>query len=129
MIIGIGGLGRIVLQVLRALSSARLIAVGISESARQLARELGADDVLAGGPDLVAEVRERTKGGAHVVLDFVGEAGVEQQGWQMLRSGDHPIAAFGGCGSPSGAHPARKPSVKRKDLSQRSFLPMKSQPD
>lgn len=97
VIIGIGGLGHIALQVLRALSSARIIAVDISESARQLARELGADEVLAGGPDLVAEVRERTHGGAHVVLDFVGEAGVEQQVWQMLRrGGTHFIIGYGG---------------------------------
>ncbi len=97
VIVGIGGLGHIALQALRALSSARIIAVDISESARQLARELGADEVLAGGPDLVAEVRERTKGGAHVVLDFVGEAGVEQQGWQMLRKGGtHFIIGYGG---------------------------------
>ncbi len=97
VIIGIGGLGHIALQALRALCSARIIAVDISEAARQLARELGADHVLAGGPNLVAEVRELTQGGAHVVIDFVGEAGVEQQSWQMLRrGGTHFVVGYGG---------------------------------
>jgi NAD+-dependent secondary alcohol dehydrogenase Adh1 len=97
VIIGIGGLGHIALQVLRAFSGARLIAVDVSEAARQRARELGADDVLAGGPDLAEQVKELTGGGAHVVLDFVGEKGVEQQAWQMLRKGGTQIIiGYGG---------------------------------
>jgi NAD+-dependent secondary alcohol dehydrogenase Adh1 len=97
VIMGIGGLGHIALQALRALCSARIIAVDISEAARQLAQELGADHALPSGPDLVAEVRELTKGGAHVVIDFVGEAGVEQQSWQMLRrGGTHFVVGYGG---------------------------------
>ncbi len=97
VVIGIGGLGHIALQVLRAFSSARLIAVDTSEMARQRACELGADEALPGGPDLVDAVRELTGGGAHVVLDFVGEAGVEQQAWQMLRKGGtHIVIGYGG---------------------------------
>ncbi len=97
VVIGIGGLGHIALQVLRALSGARLVAVDVSELARQRAKDLGADVVLPGGPELVAAVKEVTGGGAHVVLDFVGEKGVEQQGWQMLRKGGtHIVIGYGG---------------------------------
>ncbi|MDW7982992.1 MAG: NAD(P)-dependent alcohol dehydrogenase [Thermomicrobium sp.] len=97
VVIGIGGLGHIALQVLRAFSSARLIAVDVAPAALERAREFGADHVLRGGPELVAEIRELTGGGAHAVLDFVGERGVEQQGWQMLRKGGmHLIIGYGG---------------------------------
>ena len=97
VVIGIGGLGHLALQVLRGLSAARLVAVDIAPQALERAKELGADYVLPGGPELVAQVRELTGGGAHVVLDFVGERGVEQQGWQMLRKGGtHLIIGYGG---------------------------------
>lgn len=97
VVIGIGGLGHIAVQVLRALAAVRVVAVDRSAVARERAQELGADFVLAGGPDLVREVQELTAGGAHVVLDFVGEQGVEQQGWQMLRKGGtHLIIGYGG---------------------------------
>lgn len=97
VIIGIGGLGHIALQVLRALSAAQLVAVDLSDVALERARGLGADHTLPAGPDLVERVRELTHGGAQVVLDFVGEAGVEQQSWQMLRKGGtHLIIGYGG---------------------------------
>ena len=49
------------------------------------------------GEDAVEEVRELTQGGAHVVLDFVGEGGVEKQAVQMLRrGGTHVIVGYGG---------------------------------
>jgi NAD+-dependent secondary alcohol dehydrogenase Adh1 len=58
---------------------------------------LGATHVLDGGPNVVAEVKELTKGGAHAVIDFVGELGAEQDCWQMLRQGGtHYIVGYGG---------------------------------
>ena len=41
--------------------------------------------MLDGGPDVVQELKELTGGGAHAVIDFVGELGAEQLCWQMLR--------------------------------------------
>ena len=73
VVIGVGGLGHLGVQVLRATTGARVIAVDPRESARALAKQSGADLVLPPGPDLVAELREATGGlGADVVLDFVG---------------------------------------------------------
>jgi len=73
LVIGVGGLGHLAVQVLRATSAARIIAVDPRESARDLAMTCGADLALAPGDDLVAEIREATRGlGADVVLDFVG---------------------------------------------------------
>ena len=95
-IIGLGGLGHIALQSLRHLCAARLLAVDPSPTAQDLARELGADRVVAGDRP-VEEVRDLTGGGAHVVLDFVGERGVEQDATRMLRQGGtHIVIGYGG---------------------------------
>ncbi len=97
VVLGVGGLGHVALQVLHALCGARTIAVDRSETARNLARELGAHHVLDGGPNIVAEVKDLTHGGAHAVIDFVGELGAEQVSWQMLRQGGtHYIVGYGG---------------------------------
>ena len=73
MVIGVGGLGHLGVQILKATTAARVIAVDARESARDLAKSCGADLVLSPGDDLVEQVREATEGhGADVVLDFVG---------------------------------------------------------
>lgn len=97
VVLGVGGLGHITLQSLHELCGARTIAIDTSETARKLAAELGATHVLSGGPDVVQEVQEITKGGAHAVIDLVGELGAEQLCWQMLRQGGtHFIVGYGG---------------------------------
>jgi NAD+-dependent secondary alcohol dehydrogenase Adh1 len=97
VVLGVGGLGHVALQSLHELCGARTIAIDRSPPARQLATDLGATHVLDGGPDVVAEVKELTNGGAHAVIDFVGELGAEQACWQMLRQGGtHFIVGYGG---------------------------------
>ncbi|WP_322822828.1 NAD(P)-dependent alcohol dehydrogenase [Chloroflexus sp.] len=97
VILGVGGLGHIALQSVRELCGARIIAIDRSEAARQLARNLGAHYVLDGSDAIVQEVKELTHGGAHVVIDFVGELGAEQVSWQMLRQGGtHFVVGYGG---------------------------------
>ena len=93
---GIGGLGHIALQCLQNLCAARVIAVDPSPTAQALARELGADAVV-GREGSVEAVRELTGGGAHVVLDFVGERGAEKSAVEMLRQGGtHVVIGYGG---------------------------------
>ncbi|WP_138465861.1 NAD(P)-dependent alcohol dehydrogenase [Poseidonocella sp. HB161398] len=97
VILGVGGLGHIALQCLKHTSGARIIAVDREPAAQVLAKELGADTVLDGGPDLVEQVRDLTGGGAHVVIDFVGELGVENICWKLLRKGGEMIVVgYGG---------------------------------
>ncbi len=73
VVIGVGGLGHLGVQVLKAITAARVIAVDGRDSARVVATTHGADLALAPGPDTAAQVREATGGrGADVVLDFVG---------------------------------------------------------
>ena len=95
VVIGIGGLGHIALQCLRNLSAANVIAVDPSPTARELAQELGAEHVVDGSSPVEA-VRELTGGGAHIVIDFVGEKGVQQQALAMLRQGGtHVVVGYG----------------------------------
>ena len=71
LVIGVGGLGHLAVQMLRALSPARIVAIDPRESSRQLALDSGAHAVLdsTAGP---AEVRAETgAAGAMLVLDFV----------------------------------------------------------
>ncbi|MCB0211391.1 MAG: NAD(P)-dependent alcohol dehydrogenase [Anaerolineae bacterium] len=98
VVLGVGGLGHIALQTLHELCGARTIAIDFNESARQLAKELGATHTLAGNPEtIVEEIKEITSGGAHAVIDFVGELGAEQLCWQMLRQGGtHFMVGYGG---------------------------------
>ncbi|MGZ5398378.1 MAG: NAD(P)-dependent alcohol dehydrogenase [Nocardioides sp.] len=73
VVIGVGGLGHMAVQILRATSAARVVAVDTRESARDLALLHGADLALSPGPDLAGEVRAFTQGvGADVVIDCVG---------------------------------------------------------
>jgi len=97
VLLGVGGLGHIALQCLKHLCGGKIIAVDREPGAQVLARELGADVVLDGGPDLIEEVKDLTGGGAHVVIDFVGELGVENICWKLLRQGGELIVVgYGG---------------------------------
>lgn len=97
VVLGVGGLGHVALQSLHELCGTRTIAVDRSGAARDLAKELGAHHVLDGGPNVVEEIKQLTHGGAHAVIDFVGELGAEQESWQMLRQGGtHHVVGYGG---------------------------------
>ncbi len=97
-VIGIGGLGHIGVQCLRAMSGAEIIAVDVSDEALQMAARMGADHVVKAGDDAVLQVRELTGGrGVEVVLDFVGELGTTAQGPAMLSvGGTYFVVGYGG---------------------------------
>ena len=97
-VIGIGGLGHIGVQCLRAMSGAEIIAVDVSDEALQMAKRMGADSVVKAGEDAVEHVRELTGGkGVEAVLDFVGEQGTTVQGPAMLTvGGTYFVIGYGG---------------------------------
>jgi NAD+-dependent secondary alcohol dehydrogenase Adh1 len=97
-VIGIGGLGHIGVQCLRATSGAEIIAVDVSDEALQMARDMGADHIVKAGEDAVEQVRDLTGGrGVEVVLDFVGELGTTAQGPAMLAmGGTYFVIGYGG---------------------------------
>lgn len=73
VIIGVGGLGHMGVQFVKALTAARIIAVDMKQEALNLATKVGADFTVKSDADAVAKIREITGGiGADVVLDFVG---------------------------------------------------------
>jgi NAD+-dependent secondary alcohol dehydrogenase Adh1 len=98
VVIGVGGLGHVGIQALRALSAVRILAVEISATARRLAEDLGVDGVIDGGQGPVERVQELTGGaGADAVLDFVAEGDVPGQAMAMLRPGGaYLVIGYGG---------------------------------
>jgi NAD+-dependent secondary alcohol dehydrogenase Adh1 len=98
VVIGVGGLGHVGIQALRALSPVRILAVEISETARGLAKDLGVDEVIDGSQSPVERVQELTRGaGADAVLDFVAEGDVPGQAMAMLRAGGaYLVVGYGG---------------------------------
>lgn len=98
VVVGAGGLGHIGIQVLRALTAARVVVVDTEASARELALTLGANVVIPVDGGQVAAVSELTGGkGADVVLDFVGEGTAPADGIAMLRrAGSYFSIGYGG---------------------------------
>jgi propanol-preferring alcohol dehydrogenase len=73
VVIGIGGLGHLAVQFLRATSKVRVLAVDVDRVRLDLGAELGADDGVLTGPD-AADGIVAANGGRKVdaVFDFVG---------------------------------------------------------
>ncbi|WP_033287705.1 NAD(P)-dependent alcohol dehydrogenase [Amycolatopsis jejuensis] len=72
-VIGVGGLGHIAIQLLRALTPARVVALDVNEGKLALAREVGAHETLVSDESAAPAIRALTSGlGAAAVFDFVG---------------------------------------------------------
>jgi len=96
-VFGAGGLGHIGVQLLKAMTSAKVIVIDPSPAARDLAASVGADVTL--DADGAAEtVLEATGGrGADVVLDFVGEKGTPALAIEIIRQGGtYLLVGYGG---------------------------------
>jgi propanol-preferring alcohol dehydrogenase len=73
VVIGVGGLGHTAVEILKATTAARIIAIDTREEALHLAEEVGADHAVAAGDAAADEIRAATAGrGADLTLDFVG---------------------------------------------------------
>ncbi|MEU4692394.1 NAD(P)-dependent alcohol dehydrogenase [Actinoplanes sp. NPDC023714] len=98
VVIGVGGLGHVGVQILKATTATRVIAVDNRDEALRLAEECGADQMVRSGPDAAQEIRRATRGhGADVVLDFVGVDATLALGAATTRSmGDLTIVGIGG---------------------------------
>jgi alcohol dehydrogenase, propanol-preferring len=73
VVIGVGGLGLLAVELLRSLTSARVIAVDTDEGRLALAKAHGADETLVSGASTAEQIRTLTSGvGAAFVLDCVG---------------------------------------------------------
>ncbi len=73
VVIGVGGLGHLAIQILRALSPAQIVALDISEDKLAFAREVGAHAAFYADTSSIQAVRDLTGGrGVEAVFNFVG---------------------------------------------------------
>jgi propanol-preferring alcohol dehydrogenase len=74
VLIGIGGLGHLAIQILRALAAGtKILAVDVNDDRLALALELGADHAIDASGDAIGEINRLTSGeGASAVIDLVG---------------------------------------------------------
>jgi NAD+-dependent secondary alcohol dehydrogenase Adh1 len=95
--VGIGGLGHIGVQCLKAMTPAQVIAVDVSEEALKLALDCGADHVVSADGRQLQQVRGLTGSGADAVFDFVGEDATIGDSVAMLRpGGTYYLVGYGG---------------------------------
>jgi propanol-preferring alcohol dehydrogenase len=90
VVIGVGGLGHMAVQILRALSPARVIAVDTSAEKLQLARDVGAEVAVMAGEGAAETIDEATAGrGAELVIDMVGSDDTLALSAQLVRFESH----------------------------------------
>jgi len=108
VVIGVGGLGHVAVQLLRALTPSRVIAVDVRAEALALAARCGAHLTLGASPDTDREVRTASGGpGADAVLDFAGtDATLELAARTLRADGDLVVVGSGG-----GSLTVRKPGA------------------
>ena len=95
--VGVGGLGHIGIQCLKAMTAASVIAVDTSEEALKLASDCGADHVAHADGQQAPQVRDLTRSGADAVFDFVGEDSTISDSVAMLRpGGTYYLVGYGG---------------------------------
>ncbi|MET8852744.1 NAD(P)-dependent alcohol dehydrogenase [Amycolatopsis sp. NPDC004625] len=97
VVIGAGGLGHVAIQLLRALTPARVFAVDVREEALDLAARSGAHRALPVRADTAAVLRRET-GGAEAVLDFVGSGPTLSLGAGVLRPAGRLVLVGSGGG-------------------------------
>ncbi len=97
VLLGIGGLGHIALQCLHAMSGCRTIAIDRGPRRRNWPRNWVPTSSSMAARTWSRRCSELTGGGAQVVIDFVGELGVENLCWKMVRKGGQMyVVGYGG---------------------------------
>ncbi len=98
VVVGVGGLGHIGVQCLRALTSAEVIAVDPDPEALKLATDCGAHHAVLADDAAGNRVRGLTGGaGAEAVIDFVGEGDAVASSLAMVRvRGTYFVVGYGG---------------------------------
>jgi len=113
-VVGVGGLGHLAVQLLRAMTDAAVVAFDTRPQALDLAQECGADDVVRldpsgphvpdpNGPDTGdvhgIDVRGGDVEGVDAVLDFVGAQATLRLAATLLRPGGDLVVVGSGGGS------------------------------
>jgi propanol-preferring alcohol dehydrogenase len=100
LVVGVGGLGHLAVQILRATTDARVVAVDPRPEACALAERLGAH-YTAPSVEQALELLVRSSGlsGADVVLDFVGSDQTMREGATALVPGGRLVVVGGARGT------------------------------
>ena len=99
VVVGIGGLGHMALQILKAVApSTRIIAVDVARDRLDAALALGASDAVDAGGDPSGEIMRLTGGeGAQAVIDLVGnDASLRTAAGAVGRMGIIVVVGLGG---------------------------------
>lgn len=90
VVIGVGGLGHMAIQILKAMTPARIVAVDVAPDKLALAEAVGATDLVTSDEYAADRIRRLTGGqGAEVVIDFVGADASMALGAKAVRSLGH----------------------------------------
>ncbi|TPQ19058.1 NAD(P)-dependent alcohol dehydrogenase [Streptomyces sporangiiformans] len=117
VVIGVGGLGHLAVQILRATTASRILAVDVREDALALADRSGADFGTLVRADTARVLRTRSGGaGADAVLDFVGTAQTLELATGILRPGGELAVVGSGGGRLTVAKPGVLPPGFRLSL-------------
>jgi alcohol dehydrogenase, propanol-preferring len=106
VVIGVGGLGHVAVQLLRALSGARVAAVDVRDAALELALSAGAEVALRSGDDVANRLR-RALGAPALVVDCVGNDATLALAGEVVAPGGH-VSIIGMAG---GTLPMRRGGV------------------
>jgi propanol-preferring alcohol dehydrogenase len=99
VVIGIGGLGHLAVQFVRATSKARVLAVDVDRARLDFAAGLGADDGVLVGPDAAGGILTANGGRkVDVVFDFVGSQESLDLASQVTGRGGAIVVTGGGGG-------------------------------
>lgn len=107
-VVGLGGVG--LASVLGAVASgaSRIVAVGLSDSKFQVAKELGATDTfLASREDVIEHIRAATSGGVDFAFEMAGSVTALEVAYAITRRGGTTVTA----GLPPPAHLFAVPHV------------------
>lgn len=93
-VVGLGGVGLAALIGAAAAGAETIVAVDRLDSKLEFARELGATHTFnSDDPDVVAKVREATKGGVEAALEFAGSVKALEFSYAITRRGGTTITA------------------------------------
>jgi alcohol dehydrogenase len=93
-VVGLGGVGLAAVLGAVAAGAETIVAVDRLQSKLETARELGATHLFrADDPDVVAKVREATKGGVETALEFAGVAKALELAYAITRRGGVTVTA------------------------------------